>query len=168
MLTRLKKSMENRQGGFTLIELLVVIIIIGILAAIAIPLFLNNRNKGYDKAAVSDITNVAKAVEAAGTDGVAYAAVTKAKIEEMTKISGDTPTLRYCATVATNTASADYVIQATSKSGSTFQYAASQGGFTDGAATNGGAGTGVGSNTKTTAAVTACPAAYPVSIAVKP
>src|SRR3954452_3794206 len=50
---------EDRENGFTLIELLVVIIIIGILAAIAIPVFLNQRQKGYDAAAKSDLKNLA-------------------------------------------------------------------------------------------------------------
>ncbi|MDX6198934.1 MAG: type pilus assembly protein PilA, partial [Actinomycetota bacterium] len=59
MLARLRKMKEENEGGFTLIELLVVIIIIGILAAIAIPVFLNQRKKGYDAAAKSDLRNFA-------------------------------------------------------------------------------------------------------------
>ena len=60
MLARIRKAQENNEG-FTLIELLVVIIIIGILAAIAIPVFLNQRQKGYDAAVKSDLRNMATA-----------------------------------------------------------------------------------------------------------
>jgi len=68
MLARLRKAQEEGEGGFTLIELLVVVIIIGILAAIAIPVFLNQRKKAYDSAIKSDLHNAALAEEAYLTD----------------------------------------------------------------------------------------------------
>ncbi|WP_323374109.1 prepilin-type N-terminal cleavage/methylation domain-containing protein [Microbacterium sp. STN6] len=55
------------EKGFTLIELLVVIIIIGILAAIAIPVFLNQRTSAWKSSVESDLKNAAVAVETYGT-----------------------------------------------------------------------------------------------------
>src|SRR3982750_3753520 len=72
MLARIRKAREEREGGFTLIELLVVIIIIGILAAIAIPVFLNQRKKGYDAQAKNDARNAATAEETLLTDTNSY------------------------------------------------------------------------------------------------
>ena len=72
MLARIRKAREEREGGFTLIELLVVIIIIGILAAIAIPVFLNQRKKGYDAQAKSDLRNLATQEETFLTDNNHY------------------------------------------------------------------------------------------------
>ena len=75
MLTRIRKSMEEKDEGFTLIELLVVIIIIGILAAIAIPVFLNQRKKAIDTSMKSDARTIANEEETYFTDNQAYQAV---------------------------------------------------------------------------------------------
>jgi prepilin-type N-terminal cleavage/methylation domain-containing protein len=70
MLARLHKMREEE--GFTLIELLVVMIIIGILAAIAIPLFLNQRKNAVDASLKSDLRTLANEMESQYTDTQAY------------------------------------------------------------------------------------------------
>lgn len=72
MISRIRKAIEEKEEGFTLIELLVVVIIIGILAAIAIPIFLNQRQKAYDAAIKSDLHSVALAQEAYMVDNNTY------------------------------------------------------------------------------------------------
>lgn len=65
--------MTNKRRGFTLIELLIVVVIIGILAAIAIPKFQNTKGKANAAALKSDLRNLATAQEAYFYDHAIYA-----------------------------------------------------------------------------------------------
>jgi type IV pilus assembly protein PilA len=67
MFQRFHAMKEERESGFTLIELLVVILIIAILAAIAIPVFLNQRKKGWVAQMESGVKNGATAAESVAT-----------------------------------------------------------------------------------------------------
>ena len=69
--------MMNRKG-FTLIELLIVVVIIGILAAIAIPKFANTKEKAYVAAMKSDLRNLVTAEESYFADQVSYTTSTTA------------------------------------------------------------------------------------------
>jgi type IV pilus assembly protein PilA len=74
MLRKLRERMYTEEKGFTLVELLVVILIIGILAAIAIPSFLSQRSKASDAEAKTAARTAQTAIESHATDqGGAYA-----------------------------------------------------------------------------------------------
>jgi len=66
LITRLRTKKEDE--GFTLIELLVVVVIIGVLVAIAVPVYLNYRQGAADKSAQSDVRGAISAVEQWYTD----------------------------------------------------------------------------------------------------
>src|SRR5665647_1636246 len=86
--------MPQNRKGFTLIELLIVVVIIGILAAIAIPKFANTKQKAYIAAMKSDLRNLITAEEsffADSTHYVIYGDTTKLKFKPSTGVN--TPTI---------------------------------------------------------------------------
>jgi len=130
MLARLRKMQEENEGGFTLIELLVVIIIIGILAAIAIPVFLQQRKKGYDAAIKSDLVAAATAEETYLTDFNTYTDSTaNLATSETFKFSaaGDYTNNTQALTIVSNT-NQGYCITGTAASGNKWFYDSGNGG----------------------------------------
>jgi type IV pilus assembly protein PilA len=89
MFQRFHAMREKREGGFTLIELLVVILIIAILAAIAIPVFLRQREKGWRSQMESALKNAATAQESYLTANTSYTTATAALGSEGLKTAPD-------------------------------------------------------------------------------
>jgi type IV pilus assembly protein PilA len=118
MLNRLRQRLSN-ESGFTLIELLVVILIIGILAAIAIPAFLSQTSKANDSAAKTQVGTLQTTMEAyASENNGAFTGGTLAKLQAIEPTLKDTST----ATANATTVGAEtFTVSSTAKgSGNTY------------------------------------------------
>jgi type IV pilus assembly protein PilA len=120
MLNKLRVRAQS-ESGFTLVELLVVMLILGLLAAIAIPAFFNQREKAADAEAKTTAKTAQTAIETYATDNGGEYTTPTAPDTWLTVLRAIEPTLPTSGLAITVPAGEDeYLIRATSSSGNTF------------------------------------------------